>query len=335
MFKCTGGKVYSLSLTSLIDSNSQAIEALRVNNIMDRDFKLPMPSCHGLILISHLKVKVERPWSLWNPSTGEWLELPRIDHSYTYCSTGLGYDGATDDYKVVMVSSPGWVCYNNYRDIRTFVYSLKSKQWRRIDDFHNFYMPEHPGVYVNGELHWIACAHEDGVDVCCTISFHLTTEVFRKIPLPSFAHKYIRTCPFLRLDALAGCLFLTYYHGVNHFSIWILKDCGKGDMWNQMITLHDELELTKTFIRPVAYMKSEQQILLEYSHYKFLWFDMVKNIKRIISIGQGIQKRYYSQLFPESLTHLNAFKGTPKRKRKRTYNRLNVKLELQTSCVPS
>lgn len=67
--------------------------------------------------------------------------------------SGIGYDHVCDDYKVVRIVSP-----------RTFICSVNSSTWRRIEDFpHDFNGPPrsyrfvgphtHFGAFANGALH--------------------------------------------------------------------------------------------------------------------------------------------------------------------------------------
>lgn len=66
-------------------------------------------------------------------------------------SVGFGYDAAADDYKVVRIDKRhrgGVIAY-----YRTLVYSMKSRNWRRIEDFPYKISFVVDGFFLDGALH--------------------------------------------------------------------------------------------------------------------------------------------------------------------------------------
>ncbi|KAG5583872.1 hypothetical protein H5410_044306 [Solanum commersonii] len=53
-------------------------------------------SCDGLVLLS-----IADRLLVWNPSTREIIELPRLEYTRERCSYGLGYDSTSDEYKIL------------------------------------------------------------------------------------------------------------------------------------------------------------------------------------------------------------------------------------------
>ncbi|KAL2553510.1 F-box protein CPR30 [Forsythia ovata] len=98
---------------------------------------------------------------LWNLAPRKYFELQHLDtelsrlidldliYSVNY---GFGYDGATDDYKIIRLIN----LYNNESDcFLVEFYSLKSKSWKRFEDLVSRTRSDHYGILVGGALHWL------------------------------------------------------------------------------------------------------------------------------------------------------------------------------------
>ncbi|CAN0924837.1 F-box protein CPR1 [Linum grandiflorum] len=110
-------------------------------------------SLDGLIYV------VVKQWSvvLWNPSTRAFSTLP-VPHRHNSIMNRMivnsfGYDALSDDYKVFSIS-----CYPN-KDAKSIgivhVCLVKSRVWKRIEDFKYGIPNNYSGKYVNNSLNWV------------------------------------------------------------------------------------------------------------------------------------------------------------------------------------
>ncbi|KAK6135608.1 hypothetical protein DH2020_030656 [Rehmannia glutinosa] len=319
------GTLYSISLDSLnyIDG-LQKIEVIHVKTLSLRGVPrlpaLPVASCNGLILISHFEIN--KIWVIWNPLTKEFHELPELDIDEHLKASGLGYDSASDDYKVVRIdeiwhNQKLWV--NNQKFYRTLVYSMKSDSWKRIKncpgDFAIAPIGSDQGFFLNGALHWRS---RDKI-----ITLDLATEEYRQLSLPPVPRKPGK--PFeTYLDALGGCLVVSFYYIIERLDGWVMKDYGVEKSWTKLFSFGklDVIGAMQGNLRPVAYFKSKGQVVLQY-YDKFFWLDIEKNISKKVTI-LGIPSCFSSQICPGSLFRLSdsvggsvALKSTAGVKRKR------------------
>ena len=114
-----------------------------------------------------------------NPFTGEQLDLPQ-DFS-EHDEVGLGYDVKTNDYKVVRIYKDN-PYENDDVNLKTSIYSMKSRAWHNIEDFPSFYARS--GVFANGLLYFLACKNSWDEGATVMISLDLSTETYsKKLPL--------------------------------------------------------------------------------------------------------------------------------------------------------
>ncbi|XP_026398745.1 F-box/kelch-repeat protein At3g06240-like [Papaver somniferum] len=137
-------------------------------------------SCDGfLCLLFRLGHDARRTiLCLWNPATKEYKQIPKSpydddnDKSVTKISmVAFRYDAKSDDYKLL----------TRYRKI-VQVYSLRLNSWRTIGDV-NFYTTLKLGVFVNGELHWLAKVLRGSSEI--VVSLDISEETFKEIQLPT------------------------------------------------------------------------------------------------------------------------------------------------------
>ncbi|EEF41902.1 conserved hypothetical protein [Ricinus communis] len=126
-------------------------------------------TCNGLIL-----AKVPHKLLLWKPFTRQCKILPESrsendnvfrDYPLWYDAYGLGYDAATNDYKVVSIQKP-----------------------RRFDKFKLNWRTT--GMLVNGVLHWLFIDGKTGLRLMA--AFDILTEKFYTLQLPGNLKKYIK-----------------------------------------------------------------------------------------------------------------------------------------------
>ncbi|KAI3443978.1 hypothetical protein Pfo_000643, partial [Paulownia fortunei] len=289
------GSLYSLSLDALIYADGQQkIDVNHVKTLIRRGVPrlpaLPVVSCNGLILISHYNIN--KIWVIWNPLTRECHELPKLDTDLCLMGRGLGYDYAADDYKVVRIDKK----YHHGKFVhKTFVYSLKLDCWRMIKSCPCDSPRRSHGVFLNGALHWISWD--------MIIALDLGTEDYSQLPLPPVSTRAGE--PFeMHLDALGGCLVLSYYYTIEGLDGWVMKDYGREKSWIKLFSI-GELDIICAMggLRPIAYLKSKGQVLLQHDS-KFLWLDIEKNYAKKVTI-HGLPNFLSSQICPGSLFRLN------------------------------
>ncbi|KAG8372622.1 hypothetical protein BUALT_Bualt12G0085800 [Buddleja alternifolia] len=114
-------------------------------------------------------------WVLWNPLIQELYELPGYDCADLHLqASGLGYDCAHDDYKVVRIDE---IHHNGSYVYKTLVYSLKFDSWKWIKDCPCGPRQFSQGVYLNGILYWMSTHF--------IIALDLSTEDYRQLSFPS------------------------------------------------------------------------------------------------------------------------------------------------------
>ncbi|GJU38532.1 F-box associated domain containing protein [Tanacetum coccineum] len=97
---------------------------------------------------------------IYNPSTRIWNGLPfskRKGHCGWQAWYSFGYGESSDDYKVVEMSSR-LVDEFDRTDIiiRVQIYSVKTRNWKRLGYCSHDIQSIATGVYSNGALHWTA-----------------------------------------------------------------------------------------------------------------------------------------------------------------------------------
>ncbi|PIM98049.1 hypothetical protein CDL12_29472 [Handroanthus impetiginosus] len=322
----SGARLFSLSLDSINYADGcETIKVTPVKRVIRRGVpylcNLPVASCNGLILLSDDNVK--KTWVIWNPLTREFREVPEPDTEVHLRGSGIGYDCAADDYKVVMIDKQ---IRHGESVYQTFVYSLKSDSWRMIKDCPYYIWPLGQGVYLNGALHWRSS------DVI--IALDLETEDYTTLPLLS--EPFERRAPQGEdLVAMGGCLFLICDYIIGRLDGWMMKDYGVENSWTKLFSISKPDGINSLgCLKPIAYLKNKGQVLLQYAT-RFFWVDIEKNSAKKVTIN-GLPDNFSSQSFQESLVRLNDSGGVggsvamkitgAKRKRADTRLKLHVKI---------
>ncbi|XP_026459890.1 F-box protein At3g07870-like [Papaver somniferum] len=110
-------------------------------------------SCNGLVCMRVPHHQVNDPVYIFNPTTMEYINLPRLKYKFAYVVSGFGYHPKTNKYKVIRISYPDRI-YSNTTDAKGFVvevYTLGSGiGWRSIGEI--TYQLYKRGVLANGSL---------------------------------------------------------------------------------------------------------------------------------------------------------------------------------------
>ncbi|GER47210.1 F-box and associated interaction domains-containing protein [Striga asiatica] len=144
--------IYSLPVDSLNYVDGQrTLSATRIPSALippGSDLLPIADSCNGLVFIRHSFLVRHKEWVIWNPLTGDYLEL--LPACLAFCGCWIGYDPSSDDYKVVSIGKEN-----------AHIYSLRYNSWKRIDE---------------------KCPSRVFMDA--VIALDLATEKFRKLSLP-------------------------------------------------------------------------------------------------------------------------------------------------------
>ncbi|GKV17334.1 hypothetical protein SLEP1_g27850 [Rubroshorea leprosula] len=201
----------------------------------------------------------------------------RLSKYLLQCS-GLGYDSALDDYKIVLISEFS----DSRRDhvsFQVWVFGLKSNSWQKnqdaplvTDDRISF-----EGVFTNGALHW-EC---DGY----ILGFDLANEVFFKLPGNLYTS---------RITAKGRAV---------EFYIFVSDNGGQGagGSWKKAFALEAEEIIGNAevcFPWPLACSKGRDSILL-YKSDGLIWYDLENEARQRVEIGgmpwvQGRMYRYHA-----------------------------------------
>ncbi|KAJ4836609.1 hypothetical protein Tsubulata_030146 [Turnera subulata] len=128
-------------------------------------------SCNGLVcLVFYSTDNSKRGTFVWNPFTGLCTKLPNRNYYYAH---GLGYDLASDDYKVFLAGVGGGV----------EIFSLKAGSFKEVENPDVEYLRDiltstrAMGLFLNGALHW-------AWGIAIIIAFDLNKEKFYRVPNP-------------------------------------------------------------------------------------------------------------------------------------------------------
>ncbi|CAN0911316.1 F-box protein CPR1 [Linum grandiflorum] len=181
-------------------------------------------SLDGLICVVVKQLSVV----LWNPSTRAFSTLPppaQLDSESDdgkqrrrpyYPVFGFGYHALSDDYKVVSVS-----CYPNKDGPSSGVVqvcSVKSRVWKRIEDFKYGLPSNYPGKYVNNSLNWVMDDEFSSI-----VSLDLGSETYREVMQPEeegvvISHKE------KTIGVVEDCLCVMYHLRSGYSDLWVMKE---------------------------------------------------------------------------------------------------------------
>ncbi|XP_022716210.1 F-box protein CPR30-like [Durio zibethinus] len=258
-------------------------------------------SCNGLLAFRI----TEKNLALYNPSTRLFRRLPvsEIDPppgescKSGYVFYGFGQDVKTDDYKVLRMAQ-----FNQnddedgegyFYDYEVKVYSLKNDSWRKITKlppylrfmFQFFYHLLHRrgyGVLAGGVLHWVMPPRIELGMRNRIVGFDLGTEEFVEVPQPECANKNY----LLDVGVLEGCLCAVCNYDQVSVDVWVMKEYGVKESWSRLLSVQKTRAInTLTFLKPLAYSKFSEKVLLEINNQKFAWYDLQKKKMRSVKIG--------------------------------------------------
>ncbi|KAL1834197.1 hypothetical protein ACET3Z_003848 [Daucus carota] len=200
-------------------------------------------SLDGLMLLTDLHAfYASRHLYLWNPCVKTHRPLVSScfkklfeDPYISYFISGLGFNQASNDYRVVRVV---YDVINKMNPAKAEVYSLSKQTWRKIKDPVVPRIGQGDGVYVDGRFYWLETTppdtREDGrihkIKDLWILSFDFENEVFGELKVPKIVSKCIGTTALSKLVQFEGSLALCVFdaqstdRGVSYpLRIWLLR----------------------------------------------------------------------------------------------------------------
>lgn len=273
-----GESFYSVNVESMGD-----FRAVRIDDPLKSELSgtLYVGSCNGLVCLwKPATSDDDDDIFLWNPTTREITKLPRAYNMPIPCILigssviGFGYDHVNDDYKVMRTYD------SQIYNILVSVYSLKSNSWTRAETisndirfFGNF------GVFSNGSLYWLA---RSGPNI---IAFDLAVHEHKMLPFP--ADVDMNAEPKIGLFVFNKCLCLVDRYPDSLTNMWLLTDNGVENSWSKLLSLEQPGTLgSSKFVRPVAFSKTRNEILLSADHEKLVWYDCESNEVKNVTLHE-------------------------------------------------
>ncbi|XP_071713538.1 F-box/kelch-repeat protein At3g06240-like [Rutidosis leptorrhynchoides] len=180
-------------------------------------------SWNAFVLMSlYCQDYVHRMLVILNPTTREYVELPKCDYGsgimHSRYNIGFFYDAETDDYKVATIFRVHRSSNIHTSCIYVDVYSLRTNTWTRVTDYpykHHEWTSK-PDCFVNGFLHWIIKGPND---LPIIVAFCLENEKFSEVLLPNDVG--ILSKSEFKLYTFDGKLSI-----FSRAEIWLMKEYG-------------------------------------------------------------------------------------------------------------
>ncbi|KAL5712902.1 hypothetical protein ACHQM5_015024 [Ranunculus cassubicifolius] len=191
-------------------------------------------SCNGVICIQlFYSIEKESPLYLWNPSTTEYKEMPRLRTHPLGSGTayGFGYNLDINDYEILAVT-----CLEDPHSYRSAVdvYSVRNNRWRTFADIpYETAGMTTSGVQSNSAFHWMGITSEDrrshGQCYYPLISYDPRNERCTEIPLPD-------------MELIMGCDTIVQKFGeklcvLHDLNLWVMNEYGVKDSWTKLLSV--------------------------------------------------------------------------------------------------
>ncbi|KAJ8442791.1 hypothetical protein Cgig2_016257 [Carnegiea gigantea] len=222
---------------------------------------------------------------------------------------GLGYDSASDDYKMVTLSYYDTDNEHGYdpttddycTEMFVNVSSFKTDSWKRAESSPYDHAVGHvtSGVFVNECIHWLASRTTDYKSAI--VAFDLVEEKFRKLPPPSSvdSDKFV----FNYLALLGGCLCM---FNENETYVWMMKEYGVQESWTKF-TIND---LDATEIKLLCLLGREKLVLLKDDE-QLVIYNFKEGTLKDVAVCGSAEDLHVEASFVESLVSPHGYYCTP------------------------
>ncbi|XP_035545563.1 F-box protein CPR1-like [Juglans regia] len=140
------------------------------------------------------------------------------------------------------------------------------------------------GTLASGCLHWVVNRKFKFDDSDLIVAFDLTVESFREVPMPKCAVEKFQ----IDVGVLGRCFCMVANYYDIRVDVWVMKEYGVKESWAKLFTVEQEVIFfcgTFTYLRPLAYSKSGEEVLLEQNHERLLWYDLRKKKIKNVNLG--------------------------------------------------
>ncbi|XP_074302805.1 F-box/kelch-repeat protein At3g23880-like [Silene latifolia] len=288
----------------VVDGIYQPLKTVKVywpkDIIRNREDLRAVGSCNGLVClyVTGLAInwKVSR-FLICNPSTRTFkfkptfpfLELKCLEH--WDLSFGFGYDGAHDDYKIV-VTRKHWE-----KSVRVlYIYSFKADLWKcathTLDEgsYGNGRQKLNKSeVYAYNMLHYIVYSVMDAFNRNPNYRiarFDLSTEIWRNdLNFPGG----VTRSTYVMLGVWDDCLYVRL--GLSYCSphnVWVMKGYGDGDSWSIKYNIPEDF-WDCTLVSPTKERPSRLLFACGYPNYglpQLLWYDPYANTTEAFEVEE-------------------------------------------------
>jgi len=199
-------------------------------------------SCNGIICFktidnnnNHVDLVV------WNPCIRKFKILPPLENlpkaTYKSGHYNIGYDGFSDNYKVVAVTYQQFNRSNFFSKTLFRVHTLGTNFWKTIPGFPSKSMgePYQPqGVFVCDTINWVIRPYQKNGHSWVILSLNLGSESYNEISQPDYGLD--KPLCNLNLEVSRNCLYVLA-HTKTFIETWVMKDYGKKDSWTKLFTV--------------------------------------------------------------------------------------------------
>ncbi|RHN45342.1 putative F-box domain-containing protein [Medicago truncatula] len=212
--------------------------------------------------------------------------LPPLDDKHL-SAYSFGYDHLINNYKIVALS----LCKDK---TEVSVHTLGTYSWIKIHDFPYTSPLCGSGIFVNGNVNWLAL---DGVTSSCVIvSLDLTKESYQKLLPPNMEMDHWTT-----LGVLKDCLCIFASNDV-FLNVWAMKEYGNVESWTKSYHIpHKEFHGLFAY----TYENENDQLLMDFNelgHYslKLVVYDFKSGTLKTHEI-QSLRYDMEPEVYIESL----------------------------------
>lgn len=269
------------------------------------------------------------------------IDTPGDDCRPGYVFYGFGKDLKSNDYKIVRMvqfkstaarnhnndggdgeeeeeneeeeEGGGGGFANSLFDYEVKVFSVKNRSWHKIRDlprylrylFEFFFHLLHRrgyGVFANGVVHWVLPPRIELMELRYNIiGFDLSAEKFVKLPQPEYQDRNF----LLDVGVLEGNLCAVCNYNQDCVDVWIMREYGVKESWTKLLSIQTTKSISSIqVLRPLAYSKEHDKILLEVNSGRLVWYDIgAKRIRRVKL--SGAPDTFHSDVYVGSLVALN------------------------------
>ncbi|KAI5640291.1 hypothetical protein M9H77_00240 [Catharanthus roseus] len=265
-----------LSLHINDESLSVLVSDLEIPSFIDEPpyYHVPelMGSCNGIICLFYYDNFI-----LFNPATRQIRIIPPHppcpEDFFRICECwGFGFDTATDDYKIVIISRLEIENPLNDTDIEFLnqdsdhhearIYSLRMDSWKELDYVPpkiRSFRPNGFDLFFNNRIHWTEWAPY-------ILSLDISTEVFHKFGYPkaneiSSYGRYYKSLAVIN-NTLTLILYDSHRSSNSHFleqfiDVWIMKEYSNEESWSKQYSIGPFTGIS----RPISIWKNNRIFL--------------------------------------------------------------------------